>query len=271
MNLSSQPSFAVFVSSTDSYSDCWEPFFTLFSYYWPDYEGTIYLNTETKDFQFPGLDIVCTQVARFAGTDTIISGKRIKLALQHVVKEEVILYINEDIFLHDRVQSDVMGSLVQCMHEHDLLYVGVTDHANHGPFRPSPYPLLWEIDGSDPYVFSAMPSLWNVKRMEQYFRAHEDPWQTEYYIARRIRKANDKTYTIDRTRFDYPAHAILPFAPTTGIYRGTWVADVVVDLFAEHGIKVDYSRRGFFDPTASYPPPFRPLWRKAVSVVRSMI
>ena len=51
--------YAILINSTDSFEDCWHPFFKLFSKFWPNYEGKIYLNTETKDFKYHELDIVC--------------------------------------------------------------------------------------------------------------------------------------------------------------------------------------------------------------------
>ena len=47
--------FSVFVNSTDSFEDCWFPFFSLFKTFWPEFGGKIYLNTEAKQFCYPGL------------------------------------------------------------------------------------------------------------------------------------------------------------------------------------------------------------------------
>lgn len=49
--------YSVLVNTCDKFEDCWNPFFQLFSLYWQDYKGTIYLNTE-KDYSFDGLDII---------------------------------------------------------------------------------------------------------------------------------------------------------------------------------------------------------------------
>ena len=51
--------FSILVNTTDSFSDCWNPFFKLFKKYWPNYGGKIYLNTEIKDFKYEGLNIIC--------------------------------------------------------------------------------------------------------------------------------------------------------------------------------------------------------------------
>ncbi|MFM9834618.1 MAG: hypothetical protein ACKVOA_00770, partial [Methylophilaceae bacterium] len=53
----------IFVNTSDSFEDCWHPFFSLFARYWPNCPYPIVLNTETKDYSFKGLNIVCAKVA----------------------------------------------------------------------------------------------------------------------------------------------------------------------------------------------------------------
>ena len=47
------PDYTVFVNSTDTFEDAWAPFFHLLGDYWPEVDKVV-LNTETKDFSFPG-------------------------------------------------------------------------------------------------------------------------------------------------------------------------------------------------------------------------
>ena len=60
--------FSILINTTDSFSDCWEPFFKLFCKYWPDYDGKIYLNTETKTFNYKNLNIISVQNGLKNGT-----------------------------------------------------------------------------------------------------------------------------------------------------------------------------------------------------------
>ena len=50
------------VSSCDAYADCWDPFFALFAKFWQSPRPVIYLNTETRQFEDPRLDIRCPRV-----------------------------------------------------------------------------------------------------------------------------------------------------------------------------------------------------------------
>jgi hypothetical protein len=47
----------IIVNSCDAYDDTWYPFFKLLKKYWPNCKFPIVLNTETKKFEYEGLDI----------------------------------------------------------------------------------------------------------------------------------------------------------------------------------------------------------------------
>lgn len=263
--------FAVFVSSTDSYADCWTPFFTLFKHYWPNFRGRIYLSTETKTFEFPGLDIVCTQVARFAGGKTpMMHGRRLKLAFQHVVKEDLVLYLHEDMFLTDFVRENVLQDIARTMRANQLLFTILSEAGNRGRTYATPWSHLLELDPENNYFFSAMAGMWHVPRMARYLRSHETPWQTEFYVKRRLRRHRERAFTLDLNLHAWPHNAVFPFSPDTGIATGRWHRHVVEDLFAQHHIALDFTQRGFFDPNQSAPAPIpQPFWKRLLSALRS--
>ena len=60
-------SFSIFVSSSDNYSDIWDVFFDMFKKMWPEYNGQIYLQTQEKEYQHEGLNIICTKVGKLKG------------------------------------------------------------------------------------------------------------------------------------------------------------------------------------------------------------
>ena len=47
----------VLVNTSDGFADCWQPFFKLFSTFWPDCPYPIVLNTETLDYSFEGVEL----------------------------------------------------------------------------------------------------------------------------------------------------------------------------------------------------------------------
>ena len=265
--------FAVFVSSTDTYSDCWLPFFKLFKKFWPSYNGIIYLNTEFKSFSYPGLNIICTQVRRFKPKGEIVFSERLLLAFKHVVKEENLLYTHDDFFLEDYVNHDVINKLFDASIKYDYSYLNLTTFANHGPFSQSPnVELIWEIDKKDEFRNSYQASFWKLSDMIKIIRKHEDPWRAEYYGSIGSRRMNFKYACLNRDFFT-SKNQVFPYANTTGIYRSKWIKETVYPLFKNNDIDIDFSIRGFYDKEENGAQkktnPF--TLKKVINTIRSLI
>lgn len=101
--------FSIIFCTCDNYSDLWHNFFTLFKKYWPEYDGKIYLNTESKSFSFSGLDIVNLPERSLS--------KAWSNMLYHVlqyVEEEYILIILDDLFLKSHVRVAALNEAIWC-------------------------------------------------------------------------------------------------------------------------------------------------------------
>jgi hypothetical protein len=263
--------FAVFVNSTDSYSDCWEPLFKLFKKFWGDYQGKIYLNTEEKDYSYPGLTIIPTKVAKFKDKNLLTWSECLLYAFDQI-EEDVILYIQEDYFLKDHVNHEKMSELVDLVLKHQITYLNISDSGNHGPFKPSVInENIWEVDQNDKYRISTQASLWNVKKMRGYVRKHENPWHFEYYGNIRARRRKDLFYAVNRENYNRHKNPIFPY-DATGIVARKWMKEVVLDLFQENNIEMDFEKRGFYDP-AKDAKRFvkKPLFERTVSTIKSLI
>ena len=124
--------YSILINTCDNFEDCWIPFFKLFTIYWPDYEGKIYLNTEYKDFSYPGLDIVCTKVCKVNGVprETRVTWSQcLKWALE-AIDTDFVLYMQEDYFLKDKVKNDIVEKYVNMMHTNAAMdCIHLTDQA----------------------------------------------------------------------------------------------------------------------------------------------
>lgn len=58
--------YSILINTCDKFEDCWNPFFKLWSIFWKDCKGHIFLNTEYKDFSYPGLNIKAVKGANIA-------------------------------------------------------------------------------------------------------------------------------------------------------------------------------------------------------------
>lgn len=262
--------FSILVNSTDSYEDCWEPFFKLFAAYWPACPHPIWLNTENKDFSFPGLHITALQGAKALGKPKPTWSESLLHAFD-TIETDIILYLQEDYFLKGPVQQEKVQQLVDTMRWYDLTYLGLTDFGNSGPFRPSFHPELWEVGQQDQYRISLQASLFNKHGMRPYVRKHEDPWQFEFFGTKRARRTPDTFLTVNRDLFSLQQNAIFPYE-ATGIVNGQWEQAIVEELFAAHRIEVDFERRGFFQPNPAKQHVRKPITvSNIVSRVKSLL
>lgn len=234
--------FTVLVNSCDAYQDCWEPFFCLFRKHWPDCDAPIVLNTESRSFVFQGLDIRCPCVSRTAGRQLGWGGRLMRTL--DVVETDIVLLILDDFFILSPVQTGVVRGFVDLMASDDLTHILLSEAP--GPNKPSPYPLLVARGQRAPYRLSLQVGLWNRDRLKSYLRPHESAWQTELWGSRRAWRKQDSFFCLDVEGHD----RVLPveYFDTGGIARGKWIESKVVPLFKAHGIGVNFSERGFYDP-----------------------
>lgn len=234
--------FSIIINTTDSYEDCWIPFFTLFRKYWPEYRGKIYLNTESKFFSFPDLNIVPVRNSQYMAEETPTWSNCLQKAL-NIMEEKVILYMQEDYFIKSKVNYGVIEELSGMMIHNEIDCIHLTDQNSEGPFSMSNFEDLWLIDRFAPYRVSCQAALWNRSVLIQYLRKHESPWQFEKFGTKRSQILNHNFYSVNRNVYKLNINEIIPYV-FTGIIRGYWI-DEVVHIFNNNGIYVDYNIRGF--------------------------
>lgn len=239
----SNASYCLLVSSCDAYADSWPPFFTLLARFWPLPIPTIYLNTETQAFAFPGLDIHCPRVGLEAGHE-LAWGERLLACLARI-PYEIVLYVQEDYFINDTVDVEMVGELVRLMERERTSHISLMPIARPG--TRSEHRFLTEMDQRAEYRIAAQAGLWRRASLISYLRRHETVWEFEWYGTRRARRRRDSFFYVNEEYERARGARVIPYWPT-GIQHGRWVREVVEDLFAAHDIRVDYASRGFYDP-----------------------
>ncbi|TDO19020.1 hypothetical protein [Pedobacter duraquae] len=263
--------FAILVNTTDSFEDCWLPFFTLFKKYWPNYQGKIYLNTETKVFTFPGLDIVSIQ------NDKINKGYRpswsecLKRALDFI-PNEVVLYLQEDYFLKEEVNNDVVEEFGEMIRKTPIDVIHLIDACSNGPFLKSEeYPNLLEFSQKASDRISCQAALWKKDVLKYYLLDDESGWQFETYGTKRAHFVKHKIFKINKDFFGFQRNQAVPYV-LTGVILGRWKRDVV-SLFDEHNLVVDFSKRGFHEPRVplSFPTRLKNKIKRAPKGIKNRI
>ena len=234
----------IFVNTSDSFEDCWEPFFKLFELYWPGCPYPIVLNTETKEYKYEGLDITCSKVA--LGESKRLGWSECLMRALDLVETPYILYLQEDYFLEAPVNASLLGDLLNEMRALKLGAIRLSGTDGIGPWHPIASSLVVEVDKSAKWRLSLQAALWRKSVLRSLIRKHETPWQLESYGSFRTRCLKEKICSFNQktpSRFD---NQIFPYCPT-GVVAGRWVGEVVKPLFAKHGINIDFFMRGFHE------------------------
>lgn len=231
--------YSLFVNTTDSFEDCWLPFFTLFKKYWPDFSGIIYLNTETKNFSFEGLHIVCLH------NQQKIWSECVKTALEKI-DSEYVLYLQEDYFFKDFVKTDLLNQYFELMKKEHIDCLHLTDqHCQPVYLKPSANGIQ-EISQKAKDRISCQAAFWKKEVLLSYLQQKETGWQFETYGTMRAHYLNHRFFTIDRNTIKLNSFEIIPYI-FTAIYKGKWIKEVE-PLLKKNKIDVDLSKRGFYSP-----------------------
>lgn len=236
-------SYCLLVSSCDSYADCWHPFFTLLSRYWQPPVPPIYLNTETQSFAFPGLTIRCPRVELSSGR-RLPWGERLLRTLDQI-PYEIVLYLQEDYFINDTVDVAMIDDLVNLMQSDEISHVSLMHIRRPGVTTDRPY--VSRMGQRAEYRISAQAGLWRKAALQSYLRRHESVWEFEWYGTRRARRKRDSFFYVNQDYDRAHGKQVVPYR-ATGVVHGLWARKIVEDLFAAHGIEVDFAARGFYDP-----------------------
>ena len=257
------------VNSTDSYEDCWAPFFTLFAKFWPSCAFPILLNTEAKELSWPGLSLRASRVAR--GLPRPPPWGECLLRCLDLVDGEIVLYLQEDYFLSAPVDVARIETLARRMLDEGHGHISLTNFSKEQPWRPLPGdPLLCAVDQRASFRINLQAGLWNKRVLRQHVRRHENPWQFEVWGTARAHRVRESFLCVNPDALARGEVAVFPYFPT-GIVEGRWQREAVLPLFQQHGLEVDFSRRGFHDREA--PKVQRRSWigRRAWARLRSLV
>lgn len=237
-------SLAVLVNTCDKFLDCWNPFFQLYEEFGlNDKECKIYLNTEYADYTYPRLDITPLRVC-VAGNWTESKPPTWSWCLRQAlkgIKEEFVLYMQEDYFLDAPMDAERIRRYVQQMQQDasiDCIYVSsctipTAAECTKEGLRPGKRH-AW-------YYANCQAGIWRKSCLMELIRDYEDAWQFERWASKRASVLGKAIYVGDYELSDSPVSYVL-----TGVIQGKWF-EPVVELFAKHKIEVDFSKRGFYE------------------------
>ena len=258
----------VLVNTCDAFADCWAPFFQLFATYWPACPYPIVLNTEMIDYAHPQVPLRSARGS--TGKSEKQSWSQCLATCLDAIDTPYVLYLQEDFFLEAPVREDMVAVFLAALREGRADVVRLMECGGSGPWHATDDPQLWEVDRRALYRIALQAALWRKSTLREQLRMHETAWQLEVFGSARARRSGGgKVMCASRDLFHGEAKEIVPYRPT-GVVKGRWERDIVVPLFTEHGIEVDFAQRGFYD-AAQVSSERRPLARRIVDRARSFL
>lgn len=236
---------SILVNTCDAFEDCWDPFFLLFKEYWPDFNGTLYLNTEVKSYSYPGLNIIPLKVAERKNVGPFeLSWSQCLIDALNFIDDDIILYMQEDYFLHNFVKNDLVTKYLKYINDHgNIGCIHLTDQGTQPDLAFKKSQELYPANLNHRDLLSCQAAFWRKTTLLKCLKPSESGWQFEEFGSKRAKFLNLGIYAIDRSYIRKNEYEIIPYL-FTGIVQGRWIKEVPA-LFEKHNIKVDFSQRGF--------------------------
>ena len=220
--------YSILINTCDKFDDCWDPFFKLWSLYWTDCEGKVFLNTEYKNYSYKGLDITSLKVCEnhnFPKSQRATWSQCLKWALQFI-DTDIVLYMQEDYFLSAKVDNKYVEFFLDMMTENKNIPCIQLSNGGIPAVSKSSYELLF---ASDPNFFSyvsCQASLWRKETLLCLIREHETAWNFEWWGSKRAKYFKYEFLVVDPKLFEATENGIIPYI-MTGVIGGKWYKPVV--------------------------------------------
>lgn len=208
------------VLSSDGYTDCWRPFFTLKQRYYPDIKAV--LVTETKQCPY------CETI----NINEPVWTKRVRQALEQIDDDRILIML-EDFFIRRPVDLPRIQYVLDHFDDDTATYNFEINYRTA---------YATDMDGwaqqlnKQIYLLSAMPGIWDRRKLMSYLQSDQDAWSWELTVLDSPHKffINTGEPIID---INYR------YGGRFGISRGKWVMADMGPLCAKEGLDVDFSRR----------------------------
>ena len=224
---------SIFISSSDSYKDCWVPFFKLFKKFWPDCQLPIYLNTEKEQFSFEGLEITSTCVGKHTHF-----GETFHQGLG-MVKTKYVLVIMIDYFFMATVDNNQVEFLFDSFLKLKFQGLYLVNQEPTVSGSATEIEGVYEANQNTSDRFSFQIAFWEKDILKKYVLLHETPWMSEKFGTKRAHIYNHKIgYVSSQAE---PIKYLL----TGGLHKGGWI-EGMIPFFEKENIQIDFSKRGIY-------------------------
>ena len=236
--------YSILVNSCDGYSDTWPTFFYLLKKNWKGEVPTIYLNTESKQFNYPDLDIRVLNLLP-GKSKNIAWGERLIDCLQRI-EDEYIINMLEDFYFESSIDVDIIDKcydylLVNNKRAYFQLIAAGECESDEPTLQPQLFTGMVERKRFANWTLTAGPSLWRKTDWINLTKSSDTPWFWEFGGSRRTWFYGKKIYSWKEQK----SHPIFDYDIVHGgaIHRGSWVGYKMKEIENRFNIKINYGNR----------------------------
>lgn len=221
------------VSSCDKCSDLWQPFFTLVKKYWTGFDKKVYLCTDSKTFEYEGIELECP--LRMPQGSTWSENL---MALLKQVKEEYVLFMLDDFWLKTKIDIAQLNRCEEIMNSDPTVgFICLVHQLEPSADNPvsTKYPFFIEYGRKTPYRVTTQAGLWRRDYLLSLLRKHESAWWFEMFGSKRSGASHYKSYVVKDTVFAYDDGGVL--------FRGSYVSEYINYFKQDKAIILNPDRR----------------------------
>lgn len=210
-------SIPLILSSCDKCSDLWQPFFWLLKKYWVGFDRKVYLCTDSKTFEYEGIDIECP--LRMPKGSTWSENL---MSLLSNIGAEYVLFILDDFWLKMAVDLERLTRCEEIIKKDKsvgfICLIKQLEPSDANPVSVE-YPDLIEYGQKTPYRVTSQVGVWRKDYLMSILRRHESAWWFEMFGSKRSRLSKYRSYVVRESVFDYDDGGVL--------FRGSYVKEYV--------------------------------------------
>ena len=221
------------VSSCDKCSDLWQPFFTLVKKYWTGFDRKVYLCTDSKAFEYKGIDI--ESPLRMPQGSTWSENL---MTLLKQIKEDYVLFMLDDFWLKTKVNLELLNRCEDIIkNDSEVGFICLIHQQEPSADNPvsKKYPELIEYGRKTPYRVTTQAGLWRRDYLLSLLRKHESAWWFEMFGSKRSRWSKYLSYAVSESIFNYDDGGVL--------FRGSYVKEYVDRFRKDEHVVLDNHRR----------------------------
>jgi hypothetical protein len=168
-----------------------------------------------------------------------------------LVETPLVLYLQEDYFLERPVRVDLIDRwAARMLADPTIHHIGLTHFGSRGPFHETEDAALCRIDPKARYRLSCQAGLWRVDTLASHVRPDDNGWTFEILGSVRASRVEETFLTVNPAIFRAEGDLVVAYTHT-GIIKGRW-HPAIPELFARHGLAMDFSRRGMHVPRSKW-------------------